>query len=234
MGKVSRIGLFLALIMFGAIAQAFELSRTDLPERVKRGDFTLPMVLLGTDVEVYEFSASGAITIMREDTQQAQTAVTQAVDQYFAARPNNKLIKLDDLSAAEKSEIKEYFALFDVVSRSSQQVFAAGWEERRQHYDYTLGSGLPWLKQKTGSRYALVVSGLDLVSSGGRVAMAFLGAAVGIGIPMGQSYTSLGIADLDNGDIVWLSRDNSGFSDLKHAETTKQRYKQQLDQILGK
>lgn len=233
MSYLKYIAMMLALACTSLTTQAFELSRPDLQERISRGDFKMPIILLGTDVDVYELSASGNITIMKDETRLAQETVTEAIDQYFASKTNPKLIKLENLTDTQKAEIAEYFALFDVVSRASQVVLMPGWEERKANYDYTLGSGLPWLKQKTGGQYALVVSGADLVSSGGRVAMALLGAAVGVSIPMGQSYTSLGIADLDNGNIIWLSRDNSGFSDLKHADATKQRYKQQLDQIIG-
>lgn len=230
--RLKRLVASLCLLSCINQAMALELQRPDLPERSQRGEFKQSIVFLGSDMEVFELSASGQQTIKQDDTEKARAAVATAVDGYFAEKGQTQLIKPTGLTQAEQDEIKEYAALYDVVAASSfRMINQRGWEGRKQHFDYTLGSGLPWLKEKTGARYALLTHGLDYVSSGGRVAMFIAFAAVGVAIPMGRSVTVTGLIDLDNGDLVWLSSDD-GIGDLKNVETLKTRYSKQFDHML--
>jgi hypothetical protein len=228
---LTQLAVAAGLLLGATGASAIELKRPDLTERNQRGDFKLPIVSLGSDIEVYELSASGQTTLKQDDTEAARAATVAALDAYFAKGQDPKLVKPTELTAEQQAELKEYFALYDVVAAASLTVLAHGWEHRKEHFDYTLGNGLPWLKAKTGARYAIVTNGVDYVSSGGRVALMLVAAAAGVAIPMGRSFTVVGVIDLDNGDLVWLDHD-SGVGDLKNLETVKGRYSSQIDHLL--
>jgi len=53
------------------------------------------------------------------------------------------------------------------------------------------------------------VLGSDFISSGGRRAAFIAGLALGVVMPLGQSFVTAGIVDLTTGDVLWMSFDSS-------------------------
>ena len=83
------------------------------------------------------------------------------------------------------------------------------WKHKREHFDYTLGPGLVYLQQKANADTALMVVGLDRVSSSGRKGTAVVAALFGVSIPLGSSNLVVGMIELESGDLLWT---NSEFS----------------------
>lgn len=97
----------------------------------------------------------------------------------------------------------------------------AAWEHKRTRFDYTLGSGLAFLKEKTGADGAIVIVGEDLVSSAERKATAIVAALVGVAVPLGQSVILVGVVDLATGGLLWLHHTSSQHYDLKDYDAAK-------------
>jgi hypothetical protein len=83
--------------------------------------------------------------------------------------------------------------------------YNTAWHFKAEHFDYTLGDGLGFLKEKYDLDAGLVITGEDVVSSSGRKTTAVLGAMVGIAIPLGHSILMGGLVDFSTGDLLWLN-----------------------------
>jgi predicted phage tail protein len=75
---------------------------------------------------------------------------------------------------------------------------------------------LAFLREQTGADAALIVLGADFISSGGRKAAFIAGLALGIVVPLGQSFVTAGVVDLDSGDVRWMSFDASASMDSRN------------------
>jgi hypothetical protein len=92
----------------------------------------------------------------------------------------------------------------------------SAWSFKSEHFDYTLGSGLSFLKTRYGVDAGLIILGEDVVTTGGRKAMAFLAAAGGVYIPLGHSMLVGGLVDFETGDLLWLNHVvSTGNADLR-------------------
>ena len=57
--------------------------------------------------------------------------------------------------------------------------------------------------------------------SSGRVAVIFIGALLGVGIPGGQQVGFASLVDLQSGDVVWFNRLLKGTGDLRKADLAR-------------
>lgn len=95
--------------------------------------------------------------------------------------------------------------------------FNTAWHFKAEHFDYTLGDGLGFLKEKYDLDAGLIISGEDVVSSSGRKTTAVLGAMFGVAIPLGHSILMGGLVDFRTGDLLWLNHvvSAAGQADLR-------------------
>lgn len=209
-GGARRRHLLLLLVLVAGCAvspqhrvhyRLLESSGQGLPQRV---------VLLPVEITVKEMSAGGVVEKDPQWSRQAAEAVTEAVRSQAASGPGFEILPLPELTETEQTAVREHLALYHLVG-SSAHLYAgrvSGWEHKMEHFDYTLGDGLRFLREKTGAEAALIVVGAETVSTTGRMTMAVLAAAAGIAIPMGNSFLVIGLVDLESGDILWQ---NHGF-----------------------
>lgn len=202
---------------------------------------TSKVVMLPPMIEVHELSAMGATEKDPEMTQDALENVSLVLDEIFKANVKTADFNKIDLTPEQKDLLREYVGLYDVVSNSAH-FHTAGrgtgdntsyWAHKVQHFDYTVGDGISFLREYTDADYALFVSGQDYVSSGGRVATFIFFAALGVAIPMGYSYLSAGVVDLKTGDISWLDYSASGSINLSDHEQTSDLVKMLFDDYPG-
>jgi len=218
------IGLLLSLCIAGAAQAAAVNVHYSLLASPSR---PLPkkIVILPAQVTVQELSMGGVLEKVPEWTQQASQAMQTAVTKVATARGAFQVVPTPALTEEEESTVDEYLANYMVVGLAAHSVTNSrgdAWAHKRNHFDYTLGGGLKFIRDKTGADAALVMVGEDIVSSGGRKAAFVLFAALGVGIPLGQSVISLGIVDLDSGDILWMHHDFSVSKDLKDPAATEE------------
>lgn len=178
------------------------------------------VVLLPPQVFVYELSAGGVPTRKADWEATARDHLTTAASRLARETGIFELVPAPPLSAAERDQLEAHIGLYE---RVAQSVFLYGrgtqdaWAHKRQAFDYTLGPGLAFLRDKTGSEAALIVLGTDFISSPGRRAAFVAGLALGVVLPLGQAFMTAGVIDLATGDVQWMSFDSSASLDSREA-----------------
>jgi hypothetical protein len=180
------------------------------------------VVLLPVDVNVKEMSAGGVEEEVPEWSRKAEENIRSAV---LVARDTGggccvtRLVDSASLTPGERESLEEHLALFNTVAANAMWVDLPGnsaWSFKSEHFDYTLGSGLSFLKTRYGVDAGLIILGEDVVTTGGRKAMAFLAAAGGVYIPLGHSMLVGGLVDFETGDLLWLNHVvSTGNADLR-------------------
>jgi len=166
------------------------------------------IVLLPATFEMYEL---GAVSVERipEWTETATAMAQTTLAKYLPENQNFNLIELPELTQAENDLLKEHVILYDEVAGSAISMINNGgpaWQHKKTDFDYTLGSGLDFLREKSNADLGLIYVGSDTVTTGGRVAMTLLLAAGGVGVPLtGPEVAVAGIVDLETGDIDWIN-----------------------------
>ena len=136
--------------------------------------------------------------------------------------PKLHLADLPPLSDAEQHALEQHVALYNVVALQVHNNSLSGgelWDKRLKSglTDYTVGPGLAFLADRTGTDTALLVIARDAESSSERKAMMVLGALFGVGLPAGRAFVVAGLVDLRSGRLLWQSYDSSISSDLRVA-----------------
>lgn len=199
-----------------------------------RKPFPKKFVVLPLDVEVLELSAGGVTEKSETFTQQARGNFDKALLAHLSASKKFQTVALPALTPAERGEIDDYLAVYDVVAYQAFRIAGVGpaWEHKAKHFDYTLGGGLKFLKEKTGADAAVVFIGRDVMSSPGRKAAFIFAAAFGVGIPMGFSYLTVGVIDLETGDLLWTNL-KQGLSDFVDANAAQSMVEELLTSYPG-
>ncbi len=169
------------------------------------------IVLLPPQVFVYELSAGGVPTRMADWEATARDNIVAAATR-LSQQAGFELVPAPTLDPLLADQLEAHIGLYD---RVAQSVFVYGrgdqeaWAHKKNEFDYTVGPGLAFLREQTGADAALIVLGSDFISSGGRRAAFIAGLALGIVMPLGQSFITAGIVDLTTGDVLWMSFDSS-------------------------
>lgn len=186
--------------------------------------FPKKLLVAKPEIEVRELNAAGQLEKVPQWAEQSATGVRAAVDGVMATRTDFSVVAMPKLTDEEQDQLEDFLAAYWVVGQNAHFMLNFGgsaWQHRRTKFDYTLGEGLPWLAQKTGADAIVVSLGDDIVSSGGRVAMAVLAAAAGVALPGGRSIITFAVIDLKTGNLSWMHYDQSGVRDLKNPESAK-------------
>ncbi len=167
------------------------------------------VVLLPLSVKVKEMSAGGLKDEVGDWTQIAKDHIRAALRSGKPIDGSLELVSLDGLTDEQDDVIEEHLALFNVVAGGALghtmiQPVDTAWLPKAKRFDYTLGPGLSFLRELTGTDRAMVLFGEDVVSSAGRKAAFVVGALFGVAVPLGHSFLLAGIVDLDSGDILWM------------------------------
>lgn len=176
------------------------------------------VVLLPPQVFVYELSAGGVPTRMADWETKARDNLAAAATRLSREADLFELVPAPALDPLLADQLEAHIGLYD---RVAQSVFVYGrgdmaaWAHKKNEFDYTVGPGLAFLREQTGADAALIVLGSDYISSGGRRAAFIAGLALGIIMPLGQSFITAGIVDLTTGDVLWMSFDSSASMDSR-------------------
>ncbi len=181
------------------------------------------LVFLPVDITIKELTASGMAEEVPEWTEQGKAMVEKQVNKLIASRPDMVFTPLPDLSPEEHDILDQHVALYHQVAGNA---LAYGnqeaWKNIRENEGYTLGNGLNFLSDKTKADAALIISGIDLISSGGRQVTAFFGAALGVYVPLGVTVLHAGVVDFKTGHILWMNTSQSESLSLKDDQGAKQ------------
>lgn len=163
----------------------------------------LKVVLLPSEIKIFII----AVYSMDEDPNLSarMTSRTDAVlRQALSSSPVFSLSAMPALTADEQATLNEHIALCKLEAKDAESLDEMGgdWQRVLDDFDYTLGPGLRFLKQRSGADYGLMVFGGDGESTSGNALKTFM-----IGGVKGQNYLFAALIDLATGDIVWLHRD---------------------------
>jgi hypothetical protein len=183
------------------------------------------ILFLPADVRLHELSAGGVAEKVDAWTTEASANATRVINEIATGRRPFEIVESPALSAEEKALLEEHMALYDNVAGSAylarSSMFQA-WRDRSKDFDYTLGPGLKALAERTKVDAALIVSGTDYISTGGRKAAmvmgALLGAVTGVVVMPGggTSFVSVGVVDLRTGHLLWFGTDRSGTTNFRN------------------
>lgn len=196
---VSLTGCLQTLPQYRAHYRFVESPQTYSPKKV---------VLLPVQMTIKEVTAGGVSEEVPTWSKQGSANVREALASYFRSEKQKRvqLVDMPKLSDQESENVRQHIALYREVASSAVdktygQQNAAMWRHKIQKFDYTLGSGLKSLAQRTGADSAVIVVGEDTVSTTGRKIAAFLMDSVSYG----HSFLSVGIVNLNTGDIIWFN-----------------------------
>jgi hypothetical protein len=229
-----RLGLLalLAFLLAGcATTNQPAASNPNFTKPEARASLPKKIVLLPAEVRVSEVSAGGVVEKVEAWTLQAKTNIDQALSSVVKSGNAFQLVALPELSAEDKQRIEQHLALYGLVATEAWVYSRSqdpAWAHKKTHFDYTLGPGLKFLKDKTGADAVMVLVCEDYISSGGRKAMmvfaTLLGAAAGVvSVPQGApAFVSGGVVTLDDGNIQWFNFSlEHGSADLRKPEDAK-------------
>lgn len=181
------------------------------------------IVLMPLDVELSLLSAAGMPEPRADWTQQAKGLLHDAIRAEQQSRDIRMVVYDDSVTAGgtEQDLMHQLLKLHGVVGNSiliHQYNPQLALPSKNGAFEWSLGPGAKALKQKYNADYALFVWVRDSYSSGGRVALILVGAALGIGIPGGQQLGFASLVELETGNVVWFNLLARGHGDLRHAE----------------
>ncbi len=172
------------------------------------------ILLLPMDVKVSELTAGGLTEEVESWTKQAEKLIGQELRAKSHSLSNYELVEMPELNQEEQKVLEQHLALLDTLGGNvlSLGLIPGGsqaWEPKIKHFDYSIGDGLAFLKERTGADMAFMIYGDDLISSGGRKAAFLFAAAFGVGIPMGHAVLVGGMLDLKTGNVLWMNHEVS-------------------------
>lgn len=200
-----------ALAVMSAVNPALASNLDSRPRKV---------VLLPPQIFVYELSAGGVPSRMTEWESQARQNMTAAATRLAGESGVFDVVAAPTPDPDEQDRLDAHIGLYD---RVAQSVFVYGrgeqsaWAHKKVEFDYTVGPGLAFLRERTGADAALIVLGADFISSSGRKLAFVAGLALGVIMPLGQSFVAAGVVDLATGDVQWMGFDASSSLDTRNA-----------------
>lgn len=196
------------------------------------------MVLLPPDIKVSEVSAGGVVEEVPAWTEKATANIKRGITAYAATKANLKIFTFPTIAENERAVVDEHLALYDVVAGNAYQVTTVGgpaWKHKADHFDYTLGDGLAFLKKRTGADAGLLVIGRHQIATGGRVAASVLAALFGGAyLPTSRNFLTLGVVDFETGDILWFNYTvGASGKDMQKVENAGAIVKRLLEEFPG-
>ncbi len=226
--RITGLGIVVLALLLGGCATGpgyklhYTLKDDHASRPIKRA------VLMPVDVDVSEMSMGGSVEEVPEWSEQAEDNVRKAV--LFVRDPSeNKVfvrqVDSSSLQPDEQKKLEEHLALFAIVASNAiwtEQPGNSAWQFKQEHFDYTIGTGMSFLKDKYDIDAGLIVVGEDVISSSGRKTAAVVGAVFGVGVPLGYTVLVGGLVDFRTGDVLWLNHViQSGSLDLRDAEDAR-------------
>ena len=225
----------IALALAGALAATSALAQEKAalkPGFVLPADKPVRILVFRPSVKVGSQSAGGVITPNAEWTRASRRLLGEAI---AAAKPGgaSDVIFMPELEGEEALRLADYQSLFAAVADTVLQhrLFKGDrLPTKKTGFEYTLGSSVSQLAEKTGGDYGLFIVTNDAFGSTGRkMLQLFAAGAIGVGVTSGEHVGYAGLIDLKTGDLVWLNADYKMGGDVREADGAAKRAKQLLE-----
>jgi hypothetical protein len=177
------------------------------------------------DIELSELTAGGLLEANAAWTAAGRSNVDAALDG-FLAQTGTKVVRYraSDPDITYNDSHVQIVKLHEAVGQSilaHKYVPALALPTKKDRFDWTLGPGVAVLRDAYGADYALFIFFRDSFASGGRVAVIFVGALLGVSIQGGVQTGFASLVDLRTGDVVWFNRMASGTGDLREPDAAR-------------
>jgi hypothetical protein len=184
-----------------------------LPERPTTGATVL---VLKPDIELSLLTVSGMQEPKAEWNAQALGYMQSEINAALSGK-QYKFVAFDP-SQITTGRANQILRLHDAVARSILYFnygFGSLPTRPRDNFEWTVGPGALELAraaaQGSDAKYALITMGRGSYASGGRWALAIVGAAaVGANVPMGGQQVYASLVELSTGRIVWFNLASAG------------------------
>jgi hypothetical protein len=190
---------------------------------------TARVLLMPADIELSELTAAGIKEPKAAWTRSAQSHVRTALTRVLAEK-NAKLVPAGRLAHSDTQLIKLHGAVGRTILRH-KYVAQLQLPTKRGKFDWTLGRDVRKLRKRYNADYALFVLLRDSYSTGGRKALAVMGAIFGVGVSTGYQVGFASLVDLRSGEIVWFNRLFSNTGDLRELEPAQVAVRNLLDKV---
>lgn len=188
---------------------------------LKSGARALParILVLTPDVVIYEITAGGVVEKLPRRSADAVQRFRNSLRRFGDSHTVPvEILPMPELESREREQVEDFIAQFMVVSSAVRAAQDGGpaWQHRIARFDYSVGFGLAFLRERSGAEAVLLSTGSALSESGGRTTVNLLGTVLGLALSGGgyASYrnddradVSLALVDLDTGDILWTRTD---------------------------
>jgi hypothetical protein len=162
------------------------------------------VMVIPPDVELSMLLASGVQEPKAEWSKSAAENLGASIKAHLDGRGHAHRVMVDDVAAWEGRE-GQVLRLHEAVAQSVL-LFNYGYIKlptKTRVLDWTIGDGGKLLAEKYDADFALFLLARGSYSSGGRAAMAVLGAVAGVSVPLGGQQLFVQLVDLRTGRVVW-------------------------------
>ena len=221
----SFLAVGLAVLLAGCVATV-QRQATDLRREAGK---TPTIVVMPLDVELAQLTAGGVPEPHAEWTEAALKHMRDALE----VEARSYKVKLTDYnpergSAEDRQTSLDLVKLHRAVGGSvlvHQYLPGLALPSKDGKFDWSLGPSVAAISRSHEADYALFLYVRDSYATAGRVAVIFIAALMGAGVPGGSQVGFASVVDLKTGDIVWFNRLVRGHGDLRTpgaaAETVK-------------
>lgn len=207
MMRQALFGVFLPLTLLAGCATPMAPHRAH-PQLEDKARAIKTVALMPPDVKVYQLSAGNVRELMDEWSERGKRNVADGVAAALAEAGGFAVKEFtpgDD--PALREEYEDVRALFAAVAGSIVQhtyLPALAIPDKRDNFRYSLGP-LRELARAAGADALLFVSGVDDISTAGRVATQVIGAVFGVAIPSGRTRLAGALVEAESGDVLWFN-----------------------------
>ena len=188
-------------------------------DRLGRTDGNHRILLMPTDIELSELSASGIPKPNAARTKQASGHTKKALSKVFGERAAQLIVykpgPIDEDPASPRVQLIKLHGPVGSTAMAHQLGPGLRLPNKKDQFDWTLGPTVKALKTEYGADYGLFIRIRDSYASGERVALILAAALLGVGVQGGQQIGYATLVDLDSGDIVWFNFLFRGGGDLR-------------------
>lgn len=163
------------------------------------------VVLLPVEFTVYQLGVAGPEAVP-DWTASARQNLDQALRLALRDRTGLEIVPLPALTDAEQKSLGAHIGVARLVVYEGSHMGGKVWATRRADFDRQLGTGLAWLRDRSGADYGVLVAGSQYEQSGGLVFAQVLAAASGVIVsPGGGTNISTALINLATGEVTWFN-----------------------------
>ena len=165
------------------------------------------VLLLPLTFTVYQSGVGSGPEAVPDWTEAARRNLGDAARETLLATRGLELNQLPDLEPKDAAVLRDHVAVARLITMSGNQYRHGEWHKHRAEFDRAFGTGLGFLRERTGADYALLIDGTQVKQTGGSIFLQLALAATTGMVMMGGGGTVVNVCllDLVNGTVAWFN-----------------------------